>query len=177
MTEEQRRYPVTTKLDLESDPFILRPELLQFPGIPKSLHGLSPRTIMGQEWWDEQRKEVYAKAGTCCQACGVYSGAAEHHQWVEAHEVYEYDYTKCLATFIEIVCLCYFCHQFAHLGRLDMMDAEGQIDGKLASAIRRHGFSILRKAKLLKKYHPVNMSLYNTWKLSFNGKTYKGRLP
>lgn len=39
---------------------IPRPEILSSPNIPKPLHGVNPRSIMGQDAWNVMRQEVYA---------------------------------------------------------------------------------------------------------------------
>lgn len=47
---------------------MLEPVVLTHQNIPKPLHGLNPRTIKGQQWWDVAGK--LADEGYCI-ACGI----------------------------------------------------------------------------------------------------------
>ena len=82
------------------------PRILLHPNIPKPLHGINPRTVMGQAWWDVERKKAYAAAGFKCEACGVVKKDAMFHQWLEAHEYFDYDYDCGVLRLKKLVALC-----------------------------------------------------------------------
>ena len=126
----------------------LRPEILLHPNIPKPLHGVNPRSIMGQEWWDVQRRIAYASTEYHCAACGVHKSEAEYHQWLEAHELYEFDYPKGRLTMIEIVPLCHACHNFIHSGRMTALVDKGEMEESKRKAILKRGNNIFKDAKL-----------------------------
>src|SRR5581483_565988 len=124
------------------------PKLLLHPNIPKPLHGLNPRTIMGQAWWDEQRQRAYATHKYRCWACGVHKMNAEIKPQLEAHENYEIDYAKGRMKIIEIVALCPMCHAFIHNGRVQALTLNGEMEYVNAWRILHHGFNVLKKAGL-----------------------------
>jgi len=101
-------------------------EILTHPNIPKPLHGLNPRTILGDTWWNRQRQTAYAASNYHCWACGTHKTAAKYHKWLEAHEMYTYDYENGVAHFQYVVALCHSCHNFIHSGRLYAMYKKGQ---------------------------------------------------
>lgn len=78
------------------------PGILLQPNIPKPLHGLNPRSVLGKDWWDWQRHEAYKKFGFRCWACGVHQWRAEYHRWLEGHESYRIDYGRGRAEMIEV---------------------------------------------------------------------------
>jgi hypothetical protein len=129
--------------------YVFRPELLTHPNIPKPLHGLNPRSLLGKEWWDVHRQEAYAKYDYHCWACGTHKSQAEIHQWLEGHESYEYDYKVGSATLKEIVALCYSCHNFIHSGWLFMQAKSGKIDRPTAAHIIDRGIGICEHHKLV----------------------------
>ena len=45
------------------------PTILTHPNIPKPLHGVNPRTIMGEDAWRELSSRL-RKGVMFCQACG-----------------------------------------------------------------------------------------------------------
>jgi len=127
---------------------ILRPEILQHANIPKPLHGLSPRVIKGQAWWDKTRKAVYNKQDYCCIACGIHKSKAKYRQHIEAHEAYTIDYINGFMEIKEIIGLCHSCHSFIHCGRLSVMLGKGEVNYSKFKDVMLHGFRVLRKADL-----------------------------
>lgn len=92
----------------------LRP-LIAMPNIPRPLHGVNPRTILGTSTWNHMRKFCYAKANDTCEICG-YKPDNPHHR--HGHEVYEIDYAKGTAKFVKVFCVCSMCHLGCiHTGR------------------------------------------------------------
>src|SRR5678815_897106 len=73
-------------------PVKLRPEILLQQQIPQPMHGVAPRTVLGDKWWNAERTAAYKSTAFHCLACGVHKSCAEYHKWLEAHEQYEIDY-------------------------------------------------------------------------------------
>lgn len=121
-----------------------RPELLLHPNIPKPLHGLNPRTILGQKWWDIQRQIAYAKHNYHCWACGVHKSKAKYHKWLEAHEVYNIDYNTGRVEMTEISALCHSCHQYIHARRMLRLFEQNKVTFEKYIDILSHGEQLIR---------------------------------
>ena len=92
----------------------LRP-LIAMPNIPRPLHGVNPRTILGTSTWNHMRKFCYNKAEDTCEICGTKPENLRHRH---GHEVYEIDYAKGTAKFHRVYCVCSLCHLGCiHTGR------------------------------------------------------------
>lgn len=125
----------------------LKPQILCQPNIPKPLHGISPRTILGNAWWNREREKVYQSSDYHCIACGVHKTKAIEHQWLEAHEWWDINTATGICTIKSIEPLCHYCHNFIHSGRLaELIDKE--IPGWKVDAILEHGFRILSENQL-----------------------------
>lgn len=134
-------------MSLSSSVFELHPEVLQHPNIPKPLHEVNPRNIMGKEKWDVVRQEAYRSTDYHCIACGVHKLDAKGPKWLEAHEFYNIDYEMGRVEIDRIIPLCHYCHNFIHSGRLYMiMDEEKPFTE--VQKILEHGFEILAKNDL-----------------------------
>lgn len=172
-----------------------RPEILSSANIPKPLHGLSPRSIMGKAAWDTVRQEAYASTNYHCAACGVHKSQAKKHQWLEAHETYDIDYAKGTATLTEIVPLCHYCHNFIHSGRLRMLARARDVSANDVREIMQHGVDVLTSANspifkgteilcalvsvdashLPKMAVPVRLAPWGAWVMLWNGLKYRGK--
>ena len=173
----------------------LKPEILTQPNIPKPLHGIAPRTILGQEWWNIERQKVYASTDYHCVTCGVSKYEAKKHLWLEAHEYWDFDYQKGICKIISIEPLCHYCHNFIHSGRLKMIMGNEKTQDEVVD-ILEHGLKILsdnklkcfpftlKFAKSLKantfgvKTYKLKMNpriKWNDWKLVFQGKEYRSK--
>lgn len=164
--------------------FTTRPELLLAPNVPKPLHKLAPRVILGASWWNKTRQEAYRSTDFHCAACGVEKYQAKGRQWLEGHEVYSIDYRKGTATYVETVPLCHFCHNYIHDGRMRALLQQGKLHQSKYIAIIQHGDRVLAEAGLQKMtYNARDSSLmtqlkkgkiarWEEWKLILFGKVY-----
>ncbi len=150
-----------------------RPEVLLCPQVPKPMHGLAPRMLLGKEWWDRTRRAAYASTGFHCVACGVHKSEAREHRWLEGHELYETDYLAGRMTYVETVPLCHFCHSFIHSGRLEMLVRAGKETHRKLLEVRRHGLDVLADAKLLKDLpYQGPCAEWGSWRLVLDGKEH-----
>lgn len=92
----------------------LRP-LVAMPNIPRPLHGVNPRTILGASTWNHMRRACYAQADNTCEICGYKPELLRRRH---GHEVYEIDYARGTAKFVRVFCVCSLCHLACiHTGR------------------------------------------------------------
>jgi hypothetical protein len=124
----------------------MKPIILCCPPVIPPLHGLNPRTIMGKEWWDIQRRKVYEANMYHCWAC------AKGNTRLEAHEVYKYTFKKFEARMVMITALCWECHNFIHRGRLTSLVMEGKVPVEDLTRVENHGETLLINHELEDKY-------------------------
>lgn len=125
----------------------VEPKILTHPNIPKPLHGTSPRTVMGDAWWDRERQEAYASKDYHCFACGVHKSRAWPKKWLEAHEDYTIHYPSGTVTLNRIVALCRACHAYIHTGRMTAMLHKNEMEWGMGQKIMNHGFDLLIAGK------------------------------
>ena len=131
------------------------PSILLHANVPKPLHGLNPRTLLGRKWWDVTRRSAYARQDNTCRACGIHKDQARFRKHLEAHESYEIDYQSGRSEMIEVNALCHACHQFIHSGRLVAQLAAGQISAGKFLDVLSHGFKVLASANLAPAVHTL----------------------
>src|SRR6267142_5141081 len=119
-------------------PWKLRPEILLSANTVQPLHGVVPRLIPGQEWWNRTRQEAYLSTDYHCVACGVSKWEAKEHKWLEGHEVYKTNYRRGRMIYVETVPLCHYCHNFIHNGRLETLCNRGKVSKTKYDAVMEH---------------------------------------
>lgn len=159
-------------------PVPLEPQLLLQPNIPKPLHGVAPRVILGQSWWDATRKAAYASTDFHCLACGVHKCFAEYHAWLEGHEQYDINYEAGRAKYVRTVPLCHFCHNSIHDGRLKALLDRGEIHHAKYVAIIQHRDRVLataglKKSSVVTNFDEQRIAEWGKWRLILFGKKYK----
>lgn len=157
----------------EPVPWHVDASLLLCPTIPRPLHGVAPRVVLGSSWWNKENKKAKAANYEHCEACGVSKLAAKARQWMEGHEWYDIDYEAQCMYYRRTVCLCHYCHNYIHIGRLSDLLAKGEVHHAKYVAIVQHGDGILAAAGL-ERPEPFNgpYPRWANWRLSVNGKLY-----
>jgi len=150
-------------------------KLLLHPPLPPPLHGTNPRTILGQKWWDVERRKAYAKHGYRCWACGVNKEEQIGRQVLDAHEDYVFNYECHRITLREIVALCVTCHAFIHCNRMNSLYDKGVINEEECCEILRHGYRTLLNQGMEPNRlpHPAYYKGdWDKWHLVLEGKEY-----
>lgn len=163
------------KLKLRRQSWTTEPGVLLCDSIPKPMHGMAPRVIFGQKWWDKVRQRAYRSTLFHCKACGVSKFNARGRSWLEAHEVYEIDYLLGRMTYVKTVPLCHYCHSYIHSGRLTADVESGKIKASKFVAVRQHGDDVLLMADL-KRPEPYSgpEAEWGDWRLVINGEEHEG---
>ena len=165
-----------TNEEVKLKPVEIKPELLRHPNIPKPLHGMNPRTIMKTKWWNEKRREAYARNNYHCTTCGAYHEFdVDRKVFVDiplhAHEYYRIDYDNCSAELVYIFALCPICHDYIHSGRMNAMYEKGVLDEADCWLIRSQGERVLGEVidNVDKRDYTED---WNKWHLIIDGKKY-----
>lgn len=80
--------------------------------VPRTTFQHNVRSLVPPKEWNRIRKEVYRRAGYKCEICGA---VGKRHP-VEAHEVWEYDWSNMVQRLVGLQSLCPSCHRVKHLG-------------------------------------------------------------
>ena len=140
MTKDDLDIIKVTKWECPSETGI---PLITMPNIPKPLHALPPRNIMGKTAWDKARKLCYWKANYKCEICGEEPSKGNLH----AHELYSIDYLDGSSTFRRCIAICKQDHDFIHSGRLITLFKEGNMlyPKSYVLKVAEKGFALIRK--------------------------------
>lgn len=142
------------KIDYWQCPFESGVPLLTMPNVPRPLHALNPRSLMGKEEWDKQRAECYEKANGKCEICGYQC------EKLQAHELYSYNYESCAGVYKRLIALCDKCHRSIHSGRLVTMTKEGNVPVYYFFQIVEHTFSLISEYN---KKNNTELRLYDSF--------------
>jgi hypothetical protein len=149
-----------------------RPEVLAAPAIPLPMHGMAPRIVLGQDWWDRERKAAFHRTCQHCVACGAGRKEPGRCQVLSGHECYAIDWERGRMTYVETVPLCERCHSFVHPGYLEVRLVKGEISAEEYAAIMVHGWSLLLAAKVVRIPHRGQAAAWSRWRLVIDGKLY-----
>lgn len=144
----------------------LRPAILCQPNIPLPLHGVNPRSILGQGWWRKAKADAVSRMGGRCEACGSGPEKESHkgRPWLEGHEIYKTSYSSGRLVFHGVTPLCHYCHNFVHSGRLGCIAGNEKTWAEVRE-ILEHGFRVIstansiRRAKAPMKVFPGSIDL------------------
>lgn len=154
----------------------LRPEVLCGANIPKPMHGMAPRVVLGDTWWDKERRAAYHSTNQHCIACGVHRDKAptsiRGKHWLEGHEIYDIDYLMGRMVYVETVPLCHYCHNYIHDGRLKMLLDSGKLSQSKYAKIIQHGDRILSVNQLEKKRYSGETADWSDWRLIIGNDQY-----
>lgn len=112
--------------------------LLTMPNIPRPLHELCPRNIMGEKAWEQYRLNCINHAKYVCEICGK-----QLTYGAQSHELYTYSYLTGTAVFQRCVCLCGTCHAGIHSGRSVTRFKNGEISKERLLEIIENAFRIV----------------------------------
>lgn len=150
-----------------------RPQVLTHPNIPAPMHGLAPRVILGNKWWNETRRAAYQSTNYHCLACGVHKSKAKGRKYLDAHEAYLINYAVGRMEYAETIPLCQYCHNYIHSGRLAWLLSERKITQAKYASVIQHGDSVLAGAGLTRKpYSSGPMAPWDSWRLVVFGIEY-----
>lgn len=129
-------------------------ELLLHPTIPQEVAKISPNTLESKEWWDKKRVESYQLNNDKCHACGIHKSNDPYHNWLEAHQVFKYNFEEKYIEYIGISALCHRCHRFIHIGLCSKIDDDNKFNDVMS-----YGLENLSK---------IGLSLYDWKKLKLD---------
>lgn len=110
-----KKYPIEKRLKWECPEEGGAP-LLTMPNIPKPLHAVAPRAIMGEQAWTKVRKRAYYDAGYRSEISRVLSAGPGG---LHAHEVYDINYVTGICKFKRVCAITPQEHvYFIHSGRM-----------------------------------------------------------
>ncbi len=83
---------------------------LEIEMVPTDSWGENLRKAFTEDQWKALRKMTYKNAGHTCEVCGASNCE------MQAHEVWSYDKSTHIQSFVRLESLCEKCHTIKHIG-------------------------------------------------------------
>lgn len=151
------------------------PRLLLHSQIPLPMHGVNPRSVLGNAWWGREKTSVLSTQLGVCAACG------EHllSKTLDVHECYDIDFENGRMTYVKAVGLCRKCHDFIHRRRLAELVCRHKQTMSYYKSVIDHGLDVLENAGLVEEFWAFDFNEamdsaaeWSQWRLVINGKEY-----
>ena len=143
-------------------------ELLARPILHATIFGVAPREIMGAYQFKKIKKQVQLEANNHCMICDRYV-PHKAGDWIYTHEVYHVDKKKKCYTLEKYVGICRECHEYIHIGRLNVLYKNGKISKDDFDRIVNRGNSLLKTVNLKKE---PNDDFYAPYYLEYEGQRF-----
>lgn len=93
--------------------------------IPSTTWFNNARSCISQQDWERVRRLVTGRAGRLCETCGRGENRP-NGQFLDCHELWQYDSRARRQILRRLVCLCTACHGVIHFGRTQLVGGEEQ---------------------------------------------------
>ncbi|AFM81581.1 hypothetical protein LGW63_04455 [Streptococcus mutans] len=127
-------------------------ELLSRPVLHATIWGVAPREVMGDYKFKKIKKQVQLEADHHCMICDRYvPHTMQTKDWIYTHEVYHVDKNKKCYTLEKFVGICKECHDYIHMGRLNILYRQGHVSEDYFKKVLEIGDRLLTSINLEKK--------------------------
>ncbi len=165
--------------------------LLKIELIPSTCHYSSARTMITKSQWDKIRKLTYGFGNMKCKFCGINKNQLIGRNFLECHEVWNYDDENHIQKLVDLECVCTLCHLTKHIGRAIAIGNVNLCHKQLARVnkwtpeeIKQHILESFKIHKQRSKFkwaldlsilnsEPYNLNIDTTQQRIFEIKTYK----
>ncbi len=92
--------------------------------VPKKCWFSNVRTTVKTKEWDKIRKISYENANMRCEICKSNGHIQGYRNFLECHEIWEYDDENHIQKLVGVISLCVMCHKVKHFGMARAMGYE-----------------------------------------------------
>lgn len=155
-------------------PMFVRPDIL-LQELPKPLHTITPRFIMGGHKWNKAKRQAAANNNYCCWCCGVNINDTTPSR-LEGAPIIHIDYEFKIVYFRGVAAVCYNCNSFINLSGVKLSEEKGLRPVGFSQAIIQHGaalVNVLQKIENINTAYAIND--FKNWRYNFDGVEYFSR--
>lgn len=155
-------------------PMFVRPEIL-LQELPKPLHTITPRFIMGGDKWSKAKRQAAASNNYCCWCCGVNINDTTPNR-LEGSPIIHTEFEWKIVYFRGVAAVCYKCNSFINLSSVRITEQKGLRESGFSQTIIHHGaalVNVLQKIENINNAYAIND--FKNWRYNFDGVEYSSR--
>lgn len=134
---------------------------LNFELVPDGCWYSNLRSILSKKQWDFLKKEARQNSGGYCTICG------KKTNFLDAHEVWDYDCEKGVQKLTDIIAVCKDCHSVIHIGYTQLKGDEERAE-KHFMKVNCCSYAEYRKALGEANELHMKRNLVSEWKLDLS---------